>query len=165
MAGVTASPVRANTVGEEQTRELAARLAAALRPGDVLALVGDLGSGKTRFVQGLARGLGSPADALVVSPTFTLLAVYSRGRLPLYHFDLYRLRDERDLECIGAEEYLWGDGVCAVEWAERAPAMMPDGALWVHFSFAGEHRRIAFSSSDARWAARLREYLPEEQGG
>ncbi|NLH49141.1 MAG: tRNA (adenosine(37)-N6)-threonylcarbamoyltransferase complex ATPase subunit type 1 TsaE [Myxococcales bacterium] len=142
---------RLETHSENETRALAARLAGLLRPGDVLALVGDLGAGKTRFVQGLARGLGVPEDVPVTSPTFTLLATFRQGRLPLFHFDLYRLANEDDLARIGAEEYLWGEGVAAVEWAERAPKMMPDETLWIHFSFAGEVRELAFRSIVDRW--------------
>ena len=148
---------RLETHSEVETRVLAARLAALLRPGDVLALVGDLGAGKTRFVQGLARGLGVPDDVPVTSPTFTLLATYRQGRLPLFHFDLYRLANEEDLARIGAEEYLWGEGVCAVEWAERAPKMMPDDTLWIHLSFAGEIRRLVFRSADDRWKAAVKD--------
>jgi tRNA threonylcarbamoyladenosine biosynthesis protein TsaE len=139
------------TTDEEQTRALAGRLAALLHPGDVLALVGDLGAGKTRLVQGLARGLGVPETVPVTSPTFTLLASYRQGRLPLFHFDLYRLCKDEDLERIGAEEYLWGEGVCAVEWAERVPGALPEDALWILISFIGETRRFDFQAMDARW--------------
>jgi tRNA threonylcarbamoyladenosine biosynthesis protein TsaE len=137
---------------EDETRTLAARLASVTEPGDVIALVGELGAGKTRFVQGLAAGLGVPPDTPITSPTFTLLAIYRRGRLPLYHLDLYRLAGEADLARLGAEEYLWGDGVSAVEWAERAPAMMPEHALWVHLEFAAPGRELVFRSASDRWA-------------
>jgi len=143
------------TADENATRELAARLAPLLARGDVLALAGPLGAGKTRFVQGLAHGLGVPADVPVTSPTFTLLVDYKQGRLPFYHLDLYRLDNERDLACIGAEEYLWGEGVCAVEWAERAPAMMPEETLWIHFSLAKTARVLSFQSDASRWGTAM----------
>jgi len=136
---------------EQQTRDCGKRLASLLQPGDVLALVGELGAGKTRLVQGLARGLGVPDDVPVTSPTFTLLALYDQGRLPLYHFDLYRLEGKTDLDRIGAEEYLWGEGVSAVEWAERAPDALPDDALWIDFEFDGEQRVLRFRAADGRW--------------
>jgi len=145
------------TNSEDETRALGARIAAALRPGDVIALVGDLGTGKTRFVQGLAHGLGVPADTPVVSPTFTLLATYRQGRLTLHHFDLYRLTTEKELASIGAEEYLWGDDVCVVEWAERAPGLIPEEALWANITFAGETRVFAFAAGGERWRSALRE--------
>jgi len=145
------------SAGEEQTRDLAARLARRLKPGDAVALVGELGAGKTRFVQGLARGLGVPADVPITSPTFTLLAVHEQGRLPLYHFDLYRLSTGVDLDRIGAEEYLWGGGVSVIEWADRVPEALPDDCLWIEFVFVGEERRLIFRANDERWRAPVEE--------
>jgi len=145
------------SAGEEQTRDLAARLARRLKPGDAVALVGELGAGKTRFVQGLARGLGVPADVPITSPTFTLLAVHEQGRLPLYHFDLYRLSTCVDLDRIGAEEYLWGGGVSVIEWADRVPEALPDDCLWIEFVFVGEERRLIFRTNDERWRAPVEE--------
>ncbi|MDP8225419.1 MAG: tRNA (adenosine(37)-N6)-threonylcarbamoyltransferase complex ATPase subunit type 1 TsaE [Candidatus Lernaella stagnicola] len=136
---------------EEETREWGKRLAVYLRPGDVVGLVGELGAGKTRFAQGLARGLGVPADTVITSPTFTLLAIYESGRLPFYHFDFYRLETAVDLERIGAEEYLWGEGVCAVEWAERIPEALPDETLYVNFVIDGDTRRLDFRGAAHRW--------------
>lgn len=153
--------VAIRTASEDETRRLGARLAAHLRGGDVLALVGELGTGKTRFVQGLAHGLGVPESTPVVSPTFTILATYREGRLTLHHFDFYRLADEKDLANIGAEEFLWSDDVCAVEWAERAPGMIPDDALWARISFEGETRVFSFSAHGDRW----REVLADLAGG
>jgi tRNA threonylcarbamoyladenosine biosynthesis protein TsaE len=114
---------------EVQTEALGERLAACLRVGDVLALYGDLGSGKTTLVRGIARGLGS-ADP-VSSPTFVLLHLYE-GRLPLYHFDAWRLAGPQDLAAIGAEDYLEGDGVAVVEWSERAQGLLPAERLEIH---------------------------------
>ena len=126
---------------EVQTEALGERLAARLRVGDVLALYGDLGSGKTTLVRGMARGLGS-ADP-VSSPTFVLLHVYE-GRLPLYHFDAWRLAGPQDLTAIGAEDYLEGDGVAVVEWSERAQGLLPGERLEIHLErgAAPEQRRL-----------------------
>jgi tRNA threonylcarbamoyladenosine biosynthesis protein TsaE len=142
---------RCVTGDETATRNLAEALAQHVAPGDVLALVGPLGSGKTRFAQGFARGLGVPADVAVTSPTFTLLAIYERARLALHHFDLYRLETQADLDRIGADEFLWGEGVCVVEWADRVPGALPEDALWITFSVGETEHELAFASNDPRW--------------
>ena len=113
---------------ERETEALGAALAARLRPGDVVAYLGDLGAGKTAFTRGLARGLGYAGR--VTSPTFTVVNEYE-GRLPLFHFDLYRLDGEDALYDIGWEDYLDRGGVCAVEWSERAEAALPRETVWV----------------------------------
>lgn len=105
--------------------------AADCRPGDVLALCGGLGAGKTHFVKGLAEGLGCPVEA--TSPTFTLVHESFGGRLPLFHFDFYRLDTEDDLLRLGWDEYLESDGVVAAEWADRFPALMPPQTRWIEF--------------------------------
>lgn len=115
-------------------------IAATLRRGDVLALCGDLGAGKTHFVKGLTAGLG--ASAPVTSPTFTLIHEYLGGRLPLYHFDFYRLDDEDEALKIGLDEYLDGDGVCVIEWAEKFPALLPTHTRWLRFSHHSDEARI-----------------------
>ncbi len=102
---------------EEETEALAGELARTLRPGDVLALEGELGAGKTAFTRGLAAGLGYPGR--VTSPTFTVVNEYEGGRLPLFHFDMYRLEDAGALFDIGWEDYLNRGGVCCVEWSQR----------------------------------------------
>lgn len=103
------------TRSDEQTREMAGRLAKAAYPGMVIALDGDLGTGKTVFTKGFAEGLG--IKQIVSSPTFTILQTYEDGRLPLYHFDVYRIADPEEMEEIGFDDYLLGDGVCLIEWA------------------------------------------------
>ena len=105
------------TNSPEETEALGMRLAAKLRPGTVIAYQGDLGAGKTAFTRGLARGLG--ADEPVTSPTYTIVNEYLTGRIPLFHFDMYRLRSADDLFDIGWEDYLDRGGVCAVEWSEN----------------------------------------------
>ena len=104
------------THSEQETEALARTLAEGLKPGDVLALDGDLGAGKTAFTRGLAAGLGYPGR--VQSPTFTIVNEYDGGRLPLFHFDLYRLTSPEELFDIGWEDYLDRGGVCCVEWSQ-----------------------------------------------
>ena len=125
-----------------ETEALGRRLAAVLRSGDVVAYRGDLGAGKTAFTRGLARGLG--CTGRVTSPTFTVVNEYE-GRLPLFHFDLYRLEGEDALYDVGWEDYLDRGGVCAVEWSERAEAALPRETVWVSIrrcAESGDWRRI-----------------------
>jgi tRNA threonylcarbamoyladenosine biosynthesis protein TsaE len=134
------------TRGEDQTSAAGERLAAGLKAGDVVLLYGDLGAGKTAFVRGLASGLGAAPEE-VSSPTFTLVQEY-HGRVPLYHVDLYRL-EPREVDDLGLEELVLGDGVVAIEWAERW-AGRPDDVCEVRIEEAGEEQRrisIAFPSS------------------
>lgn len=123
----------------EETASFGRTQAASLRRGDVLALCGDLGAGKTQFVKGLAAALG--ADATVTSPTFTLIHEYPGGRLPLYHFDFYRLDDADEALKIGLDEYLNGDGVCVIEWADKFPALLPAHTKWYHFAHRADGAR------------------------
>jgi len=124
----------------EETRRLAARLGQWLMPGDVLALTGELGSGKTEFVHGLARGLEVPPEVPVASPSFTLVHEYP-GRVPLVHLDLYRL-EKLPPELLGElEEYLASPAVVAVEWAERLHSLLPGDYLEVRLAAASETER------------------------
>ena len=128
---------------QQETFEFGRQFAAGLRRGDVLALAGDLGAGKTQFAKGLAVGLGVETD--VTSPTFTLIHEYPGGRLPLFHIDLYRLEDEDEVLGIGIDEYLDGDGVTVIEWADKFAALMPAGARWVRFRAGeGDEREIVY---------------------
>ncbi len=113
-------------------------LGACLVPGTVVGLIGELGSGKTCLAQGICRGLG--VKEYVTSPSFVLIHEYE-GRLPVYHFDLYRLRDAEELFDLGYEEYFYGDGVCLVEWAERAHSLWPEDAVEVHLKYLGAEKR------------------------
>ncbi len=124
----------------EETIAFGQSVAATLRRGDVLALCGELGAGKTHFVKGITSGLG--ADAAVTSPTFTLIHEYFGGRLPAYHFDFYRLDDEDEALKIGLDEYLDGDGVCLIEWADKFPALLPPHTRWLRFSHRADGARI-----------------------
>ena len=144
------------TRDEKETQDLGRALASILRRADVVLLTGELGTGKTCFAKGLARGLGIKEK--VLSPTFTLLREY-RGRLPLYHLDAYRLEGPWDLFDIGVEEYLEGDGVLLVEWGDRARDFFTRGFLEVRMEFTGNEaeRRIQFIPKGGDWAERLRE--------
>ena len=103
------------TYGPEETKELGEKIGRQTRPGQIYTLTGDLGVGKTVFTQGLARGLGIKEP--VSSPTFTIVQIYEEGRLPLYHFDVYRIGDVEEMEEIGYDDYFFGNGVCLIEWA------------------------------------------------
>ena len=123
----------------EAMHELGIRLAGELRGGEVLALYGGMGAGKTHFVKGLAEGLGYRGE--VTSPTFTLIHEYDGGRLPLYHLDLYRIEEPEAVVRLGVEDYFGGPGVTAVEWADRAEALLPGLAWRLHFSIPNESER------------------------
>lgn len=127
----------------QETEALGERLAARLRPGDVIAYTGDLGAGKTAFTRGLARGLGV-ADR-VTSPTFTIVNEYEGGRLPLFHFDLYRMDSPEELFDIGWEDYLARGGVCAVEWSENVADALERDTVRVDIRRGGEESRRVIS--------------------
>ena len=112
------------TYSPEETHALGKRLGAEAKPGDVYTLVGDLGVGKTVFTQGIAEGLGITEP--VSSPTFTIVQVYEEGRLPFYHFDVYRIGDVEEMEEIGYEDYIYGEGVCLIEWADLIREILPE---------------------------------------
>lgn len=122
---------------EFDTETLGVRLAAVLKAGDVIAYQGGLGMGKTAFTRGLARGLGY--SGRVTSPTFTIVNEYEGGRLPLFHFDMYRLADADALFDIGWEDYLNRDGICSVEWSERVSEALPPDTIYVTITRGPEH--------------------------
>ena len=124
------------TKSPEETEKLGEALGLRLQPGTVLAYRGDLGAGKTAFTRGLARGLG--IEEPVTSPTYTIVNEYLSGRLPLFHFDMYRLRSADDLFDIGWEDYLDRGGVCAVEWSENVEEAMEDPILVTICRLPGE---------------------------
>lgn len=128
------------TQNAQETRQLGFRLGQLLRPKDVLALEGPLGAGKTELVRGLCRGLKVPEEIEVQSPTFTIVNVYP-GPIPLYHIDLYRVNNANELYNIGLEEYLYGDGVAAVEWFSLCPQAIPPKRLQVTLAFLDAERR------------------------
>jgi len=135
------------TSSPEETEKLGAALAAKLKPGAVLAYRGDLGAGKTAFTRGLARGLGITDP--VTSPTYTIVNEYLGGRLPLFHFDMYRLSSSDDLFDIGWEDYLDRGGICAVEWSENVADAMEDAILITIEKTGEDSRRIAVEGGAA----------------
>jgi len=124
----------------EETIGIGAKLAGKLKAGDVVALIGDLGSGKTVLTKGIAKGLGVRNVRYVNSPTFVIIKEY-RGKLPLYHFDLYRLSKSSCLDAENFEEYFYGDGVAVVEWADKIRRLLPKKHIEVRLSVAGEGTR------------------------
>ena len=135
------------TNSPEQTEQVGVALGKILPPGTILAYEGDLGAGKTAFTRGLARGLG--AGDMVTSPTYTIVNEYLSGRIPLFHFDMYRLSCADDLWDIGWDDYLDRGGVCAVEWSENVQEAM-EGAIRVRIEKTGEEtRRITIEGGEA----------------
>jgi len=123
----------------EQTQQLGRRLGELVQPGMVISLVGDLGAGKTQLTTAIAAGLGINPD-LVSSPTFMLIQEY-QGRIPLFHFDTYRLKDIHEFEDLGVDEYFYGEGVCLVEWGDRFKELLPDDLMRIEIQILGETQR------------------------
>lgn len=142
-------PIRLTTHSADETRAIGRAVGELLRGGDVVALCGPLGAGKTQFVKGLADGLGVPAGEPVVSPTFVLVREYS-GRLKLYHADAYRLGGAEELAALGWDELIGdSDAVVAIEWADRVRPLLSGATLWIEFEHAGgEQRRLSIAASD-----------------
>ena len=135
------------THSADETQALGARLAARLQPGDVLAYYGDLGAGKTALTRGIAQGLG--VQDCVTSPTYTIVNEYLSGRLPLFHFDMYRLSSSEELFDIGWEDYLARGGVCAVEWSENVADALPENTVRVRIDLDGDTgRRITIEGGN-----------------
>lgn len=121
---------------ETDTRAFGLELAKTLSPGDVVALIGDLGSGKTALTKAIAEGLG--IRAMVTSPTFNIVQEYHQGRIPLYHFDVYRIESIDEMDELGYEEYFYGQGVCVVEWADQIMELLPPGTILVRIAYGSE---------------------------
>ena len=146
---------KTETSSANETRLLAEELGLLLRPGDVVALMGELGSGKTLFAQGLARGLEVPEAFYITSPSFAIINEYP-GRIPFFHLDLYRVSSVAELSELGLEEIIYGHGAVAIEWAERLGGDLPEERLEVHLSFEGETcRTLIFYGFGANWKKRL----------
>lgn len=146
----------------DETRELARKLAPILSEGDVINLSGDLGTGKTVFTKGLADGLG--IDEPVTSPTFTIIKEY-KGRLPLYHFDVYRLADASELDELGVDEYFYGDGISVVEWGDKVEELMPQAHLEVKILRLVDEsfRRLQIIPYGDTWNQKARQWLSIEE--
>ena len=123
-----------------ETAAAGARCAVSSVIGDVVALTGDLGAGKTQVVKGFVAAVGG--DTEVTSPTFTLVHEYTGGRFPVYHFDWYRLESPEAVLRLGLDEYLFGDGVCVIEWADRFRELLPDSTRWISLAIANETERV-----------------------
>lgn len=118
---------------KEETERFGRNLAKQLMPGDIICLTGDLGTGKTALTKAIAAGLGVTEN--VISPTFNIVKEYRSGRLPLYHFDVYRLGSPEELFETGAQEYFYGQGVCVIEWADLIAEEIPTGSRLIHISY------------------------------
>jgi len=126
---------------EDETKEFGITLAKKIKAGDVIALVGELGTGKTALTKYIAGALGVKEE--VTSPTFTIIKEYKSGRLPLYHFDVYRISCEEEMIQLGYEEYFYGDGVCVVEWADQIAGVIPAGSTVIRMSYGeSEFERV-----------------------
>ena len=123
-----------------ETIRIGKTIGSSLQAGDVVALMGELGAGKTQFIKGLAQGVGVGKSAYVSSPSFTLINEY-KGEIPFYHIDLYRLEEEKEAEELGLEEYFYGDGITAIEWADRIPSLLPGELLRVNIHYTGKQTR------------------------
>ena len=118
-----------------ETQALGEKLGKTFKPGDVIALIGDLGTGKTCLTQGIARGVGIAPHEIVSSPSYILINEYS-GTVPIYHIDLYRLENSEEIAELGLSEYVEGDGICIIEWAERMADALPDTCIKIHITLA-----------------------------
>jgi tRNA threonylcarbamoyladenosine biosynthesis protein TsaE len=123
-----------------ETGAIGRQLAKNVEAGSVLALKGELGSGKTLFTKGLVAGLGS--SAAVTSPTFTIVHEYQGGRLPIYHFDFFRLENQESAARLGVQDYFFSDGVSVIEWADRFPDLLPEHSHWISFEIKSEDQRL-----------------------
>ncbi|TAN64016.1 tRNA (adenosine(37)-N6)-threonylcarbamoyltransferase complex ATPase subunit type 1 TsaE [bacterium] len=136
---MTASEVY-ETASPEATEALGEALSKGFKSGDVIALIGELGAGKTCFVRGAAKGIG--AVSRVKSPSFTLVNIYEGGKFALYHLDLYRLSNADEFYNAGLEEYVYARGVCVIEWADKVPALLKDCGVVIRFTHSGEKERV-----------------------
>jgi tRNA threonylcarbamoyladenosine biosynthesis protein TsaE len=128
------------TKNPSETIRIGKHIGKLLMSGDILALVGELGTGKTQFIKGLATGVGVRKSTYLSSPSFTLINEYN-GKVPFYHIDLFRLGSEREAEELGLEEYFQSGGITAIEWADKIPSLLPPEILLIHIVYTGKHSR------------------------
>ena len=142
-----------------ETASFAHLLARLAIPGDLICLSGDLGAGKTALTQQIAKGLEVPDNCYVTSPTFSILQEYP-GRMPLYHFDFYRLFDETEVEDLGFEEFFYLSGLSVIEWSERAGSLIPDTRLLLEMTIENENaRKVDIDFGNGSWEERLRSHF------
>ena len=144
------------TESPTETQALGEKLGKTLKQGDVIALIGDLGTGKTCLTQGIARGVGIAPDEVVNSPSYILINEYN-GAMPIYHIDLYRLENSAEIAELGLSEYMDGDGICIIEWAERIADTLPDTCIKIHITLADTN---ASQGSEVR---ELMSQIPEDE--
>ena len=149
--------------GPSDTIAIGERIGSAAKPGQLYAIYGGLGAGKTQLVKGMARGIGVPDWEYVVSPTFTLMNVYQGREQELRHFDLYRLNRPEELEDIGFGEYAGGEGITLIEWAELFPDALPEEYLQLTLSIVPEGRKITLAPRGKRYEELLAEITKEGQ--
>jgi len=147
------------TKSASETIRLGKRIGAVLQPGDVVALVGELGAGKTQFIKGLASGAGVGKPTYVSSPSFTLINEYP-ARVPFYHIDLFRLESQKEVAGLGLEDYFQGGGITAIEWADKIPSLLPAEMLSVHIMYTGKNTRsIEITGKGKRYEELLNEVM------
>lgn len=138
------------THSAEETYALGKSFGEKAGPGQIICLEGDLGTGKTVFAQGFGEGLG--IREIINSPTFTIISIYESGRIPLYHFDVYRIEDPDEMDEIGYEDYFYGNGVVLIEWASRVRELIPENAVWAEIAKDPEkgddYRRIVITGGE-----------------
>ncbi len=127
---------------ESDTKRFGLELAEKLKPGDVIALIGDLGTGKTTLTKSIAEGLG--ITEMITSPTFTIVQEYHEGRLPLYHFDVYRICELEEMYELGYEEYFFGRGVCIVEWADQIVDLIPENSIIIQIEYGSDEEERVY---------------------
>ena len=150
------APRRLISNGVRETINIGRRIAKNLRPGDIICLFGELGSGKTMLTKGIAQGLGVQKNK-IISPSFVLIRIHTQGRLPLYHFDLYRLKAPRDILGLGYEEYLYDTGVTVIEWADRLKYLLPKEFLKIELLLKPDSQRLfKFTPMGSRYKELLR---------
>ena len=145
-----------------QTIRIGKSIGSRLRAGDVVALVGELGAGKTQFIKGLAAGAGVGKPTYVSSPSFTLINEYP-GKVPFYHIDLFRLESQKEAEGLGLEDYLHGGGITAIEWADKIPSLLPGEMLSIHMVYTGKNTRsIEMTGKGNRYEEFVNEVMSSE---
>lgn len=149
------------TTSPRETQQLASRLVPFLLAGDVISLTGDLGAGKTCFTQGLARTLG--IRGRITSPTFSLIKEY-RGKLPLYHFDIFRIESVKEMFELGYEDYFFGEGVTVIEWGDKVASLLPQEYVEIEFRRLekNNHRKIRIKPHGLRWREKAKQWITEQ---